>query len=87
MICELCSKEVNQRTSFDGKWLCNYCLGANYPKWASMENEKTKRIKAINKDLLEACQEAENYLQYNHGQGNKAFEKCKQAITKAKGEK
>ena len=36
-------------------------------------------------ELLEACKEAYAYLQYNHGQGNKAFELCGKAISKSEG--
>ena len=39
----------------------------------------------VAEELLEACKEAYAYLQYNHGQGNKAFELCGKAISKAEG--
>ena len=45
MECNICYKEVNQRTQLDNKWLCNDCLGANYPKILSEHNQKVKQLK------------------------------------------
>ena len=45
MKCNICYKEVNQRTILDGKWLCNSCLGANYPGILSKSNQEIKQLK------------------------------------------
>ena len=45
MICEICNKgNLTQLTVFEGKYLCNYCLGANYPYWLEKQQKNEKEI-------------------------------------------
>ncbi|MFA5460405.1 MAG: hypothetical protein WC283_03810 [Candidatus Paceibacterota bacterium] len=64
------------------------CLMQNCGRNTTPQGELNANARLISAapELLEACQEAYDYLQYNHGQGNKAFEMCKNSIKKAKGE-
>ena len=45
MNCELCNKDVNQLATMWGKRLCNYCLGANYPRILSEHTQEIKKLK------------------------------------------